>query len=159
MARPRFRPAANHSIRRIVSFLQSPQRIWLDIAVGVVLVSMLVFGSIGIYRLNNDAREREFASALAQQGQTLSTGFGCVACHTVDGSPGVGPSWQGMWGRTETLTNGNTIVVDEAYFRESLKDPARKLVAGYPNVMLRYFLEEDEIQALIEFAKQLSPQQ
>jgi cytochrome c oxidase subunit 2 len=139
-----------------VSFIHSPQRIWLDIAVGIVLVSMLVFGSIGIYRLNNDAREREMASALAQQGQTLSTGLGCVACHTVDGSPGVGPSWQGMWGRTETLTNGNTVVVDEAYFRESLIDPPRKMVAGYPNVMLRYFLEEEEIVALMEFARQLS---
>ena len=142
-----------------MSFIHSPQRIWLDIAVGIVLISMLVFGSIGIYRLNNDARERELSSALAQRGQELSTGLGCVACHTVDGSPGVGPSWQGMWGRTETLTNGNTIVVDEAYFRESLIEPPRKMVAGYPNVMLRYFLEEEEIIALMEFAKQLTPPQ
>jgi cytochrome c oxidase subunit 2 len=142
-----------------VSFIHSPHRIWLDITVGIVLTSMLVFGSIGIYRLNNDAREREMSSTLAQRGQELSTGLGCVACHTVDGSPGVGPSWEGMWGRVETLTNGNTIVVDEEYFRESLKDPPRKMVAGYPNVMLRYFLEEEEIIALMEFAKQLSPGQ
>lgn len=142
-----------------MSFIHSPQRIWLDIAVGIVLVSMLVFGSIGIYRLNNDARERELTSVLATQGQTLSTDLGCVACHTVDGSPGVGPSWQNMWGKTETLTNGNTVVVDEAYFRESLTDPSRKLVAGYPNVMLRYFLEDEEIAALMEFAKQLSTEQ
>ena len=139
-----------------MSFIHSPQRIWLDIAVGIVLVSMLVFGSIGIYRLNNDARERELTSALAAQGQNLSTDLGCVACHTVDGSPGVGPSWQDMWGKTELLTNGNTVVVDEAYFRESLTDPQRKVVEGYPNVMLRYFLEDEEIDALIEFAKQLS---
>lgn len=142
-----------------MSFIHSPQRLWLDIAVGIVLVSMLVFGSIGIYRLNNDARERELSSALAQRGQELSTGLGCVACHTVDGSPGVGPSWQGMWGRSEMLANGDTIVVDETYFRESLIDPPRRMVAGYPNVMLRYFLEEEEIIALMEFAKQLSPQQ
>jgi cytochrome c2 len=138
-----------------MSFIHSPKRIWLDIAVGVILISMLVFGSIGIYRLNNDARERELTSALAQQGQTLSTDLGCVACHTVDGSPGVGPSWQGMWGRTETLANGDTVVVDETYFRESVKTPPRKMVAGYPNVMLPYFLEDEEITALMEFAKQL----
>ena len=137
-------------------FIDSPQRIWLDIAVGAVLITMLVFGSIGIFQLNNDARERELASSLALEGQSLSTDLGCVACHTVDGSPGVGPSWQNMWGKTETLTNGSTVVVDEAYFRESLVDPPRQLVAGYPNVMLRYFLEDDEITALIEFAKQLS---
>lgn len=141
-----------------MSFIHSPHRIWLDIAVGIVLVAMLVFGSIGIYQLNNDARERELSSELATQGQTLSTDLGCVACHTVDGSPGVGPSWQGMWGRTETLVNGDTAVVDAEYFAESLKDPYRKVVAGYPNVMLRYFLEDEEIMALMEFAKQLSPE-
>ena len=140
-----------------MSFIHSPKRIWLDIAVGIVLVSMLVFGSIGIFRLNNDARERELTSALAMQGQSLSTGLGCVACHTVDGSPGVGPSWEGMWGRTETLANGDTVVVDEAYFRDSLRNPSRRIVAGYPNVMLPYFLEDDEIAALEEFAKQLTP--
>ena len=139
-----------------MSFIHSPRRIWLDIAVGIVLISMLVFGSIGIYRLNNDARERELSSALATQGQTLSTDLGCVACHTVDGSPGVGPSWQNMWGKTETLTNGDTVVVDAAYFHESVRDPRRKVVAGYPNVMLPYFLEVEEIDALMEFAKQLS---
>ena len=112
-----------------MSFIHSPRRIWLDIAVGIVLISMLVFGSIGIYRLNNDARERELSSALATQGQTLSTDLGCVACHTVDGSPGVGPSWQNMWGKTETLTNGDTVVVDAAYFHESVRDPRRKVVA------------------------------
>lgn len=129
---------------------------WLDIVVGVVLTTMVVFGSVYIYELNNDAREQELASALAMRGQTISTDLGCVACHTLDGSLGVGPSWLGMWGRTETLTNGNTVVVDEAYFVESLRDPGRKLVQGYPNVMLRYFLEEEDIAALIEFAKHLS---
>ncbi len=138
-----------------MNFIHSPKRLWLDIAVGVTLTAMLVFGSIGIYQLNNDAREREMNSALAMQGQTLSTDLGCVACHTVDGSPGVGPSWQGMWGRTETLENDTMIVVDEAYFRDSLKEPNRKVVKGYPNVMLRYFLEDEEITALMEFAKQL----
>lgn len=139
-----------------MSFLRSPNRIWLDVAVGIVLVSMLLFGSMGIYHLNNDARDREMSSALAAQGQTLSTDLGCVACHTVDGSPGVGPSWMNMWGRTATLASGDTVVVDAAYFTESVKVPPRKLVAGYPNVMLPYFLEDEEINALMEYAKQLS---
>jgi cytochrome c2 len=139
-----------------VNLINHPQRIWLDLFVGSGLVAMLGFGSVYIYRLNNDAREQELNSALAMRGQTISTNRGCVACHTLDGSLGVGPSWKGMWGRTETLTNGRTVLVDETYFRESLNDPPRKLVKDYPNVMLRYFLEEEEITALIEFAKQLA---
>lgn len=139
-----------------MNILKSPQRIWLDLTVGVLLTSMLVLGSIYIYRLNNDARELALTSELALRGQRISTDLGCVACHTLDGSLGVGPSWLGMWGKTETLTDGRTIVVDEAYFRESLREPPRKVVQGYPNVMLRYFLEDEDILALIEFAKSLS---
>jgi cytochrome c2 len=139
-----------------MDLVKHPRRYLLDIVVGAVLLSLLGFGSVYIFRLNNDAREQELSSALAMQGQTISTDRGCVACHTLDGSLGVGPSWFGMWGKTETLANGRTVVVDEAYFRESLTDPPRKVVAGYPNVMLRYFLEDEEIAALIEFAKQLS---
>jgi cytochrome c2 len=142
-----------------MSFIHSPQRRWLDITVGIALISLLVFGSRFIFRLNNDARELELNSAAAMQGQRVSTAQGCVACHTVDGSPGVGPTWLGMWGRQETLTNGRVIVVDEDYFRRSLDDPKRQVVQGYPNVMLHYFLSEDEIAALITFAKTLSPQQ
>jgi len=134
-------------------------RRWLDLLVGTVLISMLSFGSYYIFQLNNDARERELGSALAMQGQQVSTNEGCVACHTVDGSLGIGPSWQGMWGRTETLTSGKTVVVNEEYFRSSLKDPQRQVVEGYPNVMLRYFLSEEDIAALIAFAQTLASAQ
>lgn len=138
-----------------MSFLQSPQRIWLDLTVGVVLVSMLVFGSIYIFRLNTDARQVEISDAQAMRGQQVSTDYGCIACHTVDGSPGVGPSWLGMWGRTETLSDGSSVVVDEAYFVDSILNPGRDIVAGYPNVMLRAFVTEDEVRDLVAFARSL----
>jgi mono/diheme cytochrome c family protein len=137
-------------------FLHSRQRIWLDLAVGVFLLSLLGFGSVGIYHLNEDARELQLSSELAMRGQELSRSLGCIACHTVDGSLGVGPSWQGMWGETRMLANGNEVLVDEAYFRRSLREPERDLVAGYPNVMLRYFLDDEEIQALMAFAQSLA---
>ena len=136
-------------------FIDSPNRRWLDLLVGIILVSMLVYGSGFIYRLNNDARDLELSSALALRGQEISTDQGCVACHTVDGSPGVGPSWQNMWGKTETLTTGTEVTVDEEYFRRSLREPLRQIVEGYPAVMLPYFLADEEILALMEYARQL----
>jgi len=139
-----------------VTFLQSPQRIWLDITVGVVLVSMLVFGALYIFRLNTDARQVQFSDEQAMRGQQVSTDYGCIACHTVDGSPGVGPSWLGMWGRTEALTNGDTVVVDEDYFVESLLNPGRHIVDGYPNVMMRSFVTDQEIIDLMAFARSLA---
>ncbi len=93
----------------------------------------------------------------AVKGKPIFVANGCVACHTVDGRPGVGPSWLGMWGREEKLTDGRTVVVDEAYFRRSLREPRVDVVEGYPNVMLFYFLPDEDIEALIAFAKSLSP--
>ncbi len=139
-----------------MSFLKSPQRLWLDMTVGAVLVTMLVYGSIYIFRLNNDARQVEFSDVQAMRGQQVSTDYGCIACHTVDGSPGVGPSWLGMWGRTETLSDGSTVVVDQDYFVESLLNPGRHLVAGYPNVMMRSFVTDAEIIDLMAFARSLA---
>ena len=54
-------------------------------------------------------------------------GFACVSCHSLDGTPGVGPTWQGVYGREERLTDGTTVIVDDAYIRESIYDPNAKL--------------------------------
>lgn len=142
-----------------MNILLASERRWLDLTVGVLLSSLMVFGSLYIIRLNNDSRDQQLNNELAMRGQQVSSQHGCVACHTVDGSIGIGPSWKGMMGRTEVLRSGTVVVVDEAYFRESLSDPARKQVAGYPNVMSRYFLEEEEIVALLEYARQLAQPQ
>lgn len=141
-----------------MNWIHHPKRYLLDLAVGIVLSLQVLLGSIFIYRLNNDARDLTFNSALAMQGQQLSTDLGCVACHTVDGSPGVGPSWVNMWGKLEKIgKNGKEVLVDENYFRESLADPSAKVVQDFPSVMSRYFLSEPEINALIDYIKQLSP--
>jgi mono/diheme cytochrome c family protein len=88
------------------------------------------------------------------RGQQLSAQ--CIACHTTDGSVGVGPTWQGLYGKTETLEGGETVVVDDAYLHESIVDPGAKIVAGYPNVMPPYaHLSDEEIADLIAYIKSL----
>src|SRR5712691_7177453 len=64
--------------------------------------------------------------ALAGKGQQLASQFGCVACHTTNGQPGVGPTWKGLAGRQETLDNGQTVTADDAYLRESILQPDAK---------------------------------
>ncbi len=131
-------------------------RLWLDLSVAFILVALLLGGGVLIYQLNFDAMEVEIDDAIAQRGQEISTQEGCIACHTVDGSLGVGPSWLGMMGRIETLVDGTNIVVDEEYFRESIRYANRKMVEGYPMVMPSYLMEEEELLALIAFARRLS---
>jgi len=90
---------------------------------------------------------------LAAQGQQLAKSFGCVACHSVDGSKGVGPSWQGLYGKTETLEDGTRIKVDEDYIKESVLKPNAKIVKGYAPIMPTFTPSDKELSALIAFIK------
>ena len=91
------------------------------------------------------------------RGAQLYERKGCVACHTVDGTPRVGPSFKGSWGSELELAGGLTIVFDEAYVRESLASPQAKARAGYPPSMPSYdgLLTEKEIEALLAFLRSL----
>jgi cytochrome c oxidase subunit 2 len=93
---------------------------------------------------------------LLQQGRQLAQNYGCQACHSLDGSPSLGPSWKGLYGRNETLADSSSVTVDEAYLRESIRDPKAKLVQGYPPVMVPYTFSQDELDALLALIKSLS---
>ncbi len=42
---------------------------------------------------------------------------------------------EGLFGKTVTLQNGETMTVDEAYVRESILKPAAKITAGFQPIM------------------------
>jgi len=91
--------------------------------------------------------------ASVETGKTLAAQ--CLGCHTIDGSTGVGPSWKGLFGKTETLDDDSTVVVDEAYLKESISDPTAKVVKGYQGIMAAYQFEDSELDALIAYIKSL----
>jgi len=129
----------------------------MHIVVGVILVSMLVGGLTWIISsVNSDMQLPDLDNALAARGLEVAQQNGCIACHTLDGSVGIGPTWLGMYGKTETLTDGSTIVVDDAYIIESINRPDAKQVEGFENLMVRYFLQEEDLDALVEFTRQLA---
>lgn len=98
----------------------------------------------------------EFAGLTpAEAGQQLYTKYGCVACHSLDGNKGTGPTFKGVWGRDEQLADGSKVKVDENYVRESILNPKAKLVAGYGEVMpvFKGVIKDEQIDAIIEFLK------
>jgi len=113
--------------------------------------------------------EREFAEFLASTGgpgagespadygRRLYTSRACNTCHTLDGKPSVGPTWQGLWGRREALQTGDFVTVDENYIRESVLEPQARVTAGFQPVMPTYqgILTDRDIDALIAFIKSL----
>jgi cytochrome c oxidase subunit 2 len=95
----------------------------------------------------------------AKAGMKLYNEKGCVACHSLDGGPRVGPSFQEIFGRKETvLTGGNEheITVDEAYLTNSIKNPSQDIAKGFPPAMPdQSALKPEEVTQLVEFLKSL----
>jgi cytochrome c oxidase subunit 2 len=102
---------------------------------------------------------RDRREALVSYGEHVAAEHGCLRCHSIDGTPYIGPTWTGLYGTTRTLSNGPPVLADEAYLTESMMDPMVKIVAGYQPVMPSYQgqLEPAETAALVEFIKTLSP--
>ncbi|MGZ3708134.1 MAG: cytochrome c oxidase subunit II, partial [Bdellovibrionota bacterium] len=64
---------------------------------------------------------------LAAQCKAIFENRGCTACHTIDGSTKVGPSLKGVYNSKIELQDGNRVVADENYLRESIELPQAKL--------------------------------
>jgi cytochrome c oxidase subunit 2 len=66
-----------------------------------------------------------------------------VGCHSADGTPLAGPSWQGIYGTEETLADGSTVIVDLEYIHSSIVEPNAQIVEGFsPNIMPATFEEQ-----------------
>jgi mono/diheme cytochrome c family protein len=86
---------------------------------------------------------------------------GCIACHSVDGSPRVGGTFKGLVGSTLKHSDGSTLVVDDAYLREAILQPEKRLSmnpttnAPYPSSMPRYegMLAPIDVESLVLFIK------
>jgi cytochrome c oxidase subunit 2 len=90
------------------------------------------------------------------RGQTLATQNGCFGCHTVDGSPGQGPTWQGLYGAQVELSDGSTVTADDAYIKESILDPQAKVVAEFETVQMPTFeFTDEQITDIIAYLKTL----
>jgi cytochrome c oxidase subunit II len=94
--------------------------------------------------------------SMTARGQQLFQQLGCVSCHLTDGS-GRGPSLAGKYGQQEQLADGEAVLVNDTYIRESILTPQMKLVAGYGPVMPTFQgqVNEQGLMSLIEYIKSL----
>jgi cytochrome c oxidase subunit II len=91
-------------------------------------------------------------------GEALFAQKACATCHQPQGGA-LGPSLVGIYGKRVTMADGSEVQVDENYLRESILQPASKLVAGYQPVMPTFQgqLSEDQVIQLIQYIKSLKP--
>ena len=90
-------------------------------------------------------------ASLADQGKALAQSKGCVACHSVDGSPSVGPTWKGLYGKTTVLTDGSSVLADEAYLKRSIREPQAQVVKGFSPIMPKVEVSDAELAALVAY--------
>ena len=95
-----------------------------------------------------------------KRGEALAARNGCAVCHSPDGSPKAGPTWLGLFGSDETVTDGSTVIVDELYIIESILNPNSRITQGYTaDIMPKDFgekLSESDMEAIIAYIKSLN---
>src|SRR5262245_53737193 len=96
--------------------------------------------------------------SMAERGAALFTQLACVTCH-LDNGQGRGPSLKDIFGKPVELADGSTVMVDEAYLRESILNSQAKIVKGFQPLMPTFqgLISEERLVALIEHVRSLSP--
>lgn len=100
----------------------------------------------------------------AEEGARLYQMFGCMACHSTDGSlvGKVGPSWKGLFGSEREIAKGTKgkFKADAAYLRESILNPSAKVVKGFEKFdtgmpIYNGILNDSQIDSLILYIETL----
>jgi cytochrome c oxidase subunit 2 len=83
----------------------------------------------------------------------------CTTCHSVDGSPMVGPTFKGLYGEKQTVTDSKgverEITVDDAYLARAIQEPMAENVKGYPPAMPVNPLDDKDLKLVVDYIKSL----
>ncbi|MBU0741976.1 c-type cytochrome [bacterium] len=90
-------------------------------------------------------------------GRKLYEALTCIACHSLDGTKLVGPSFRGLIGSERVFRDGGSALADPDYVRESLLEPQARVVAGFEPVMPSFQgrVGDREVEALVAFMESL----
>ena len=91
--------------------------------------------------------------------RSCSPDLACNTCH-LDNGQGRGPVLKGAYGKQVLLASGQTVVMDDAYLRESILNSQAKIVAGFQPIMPTFqgLVTEEQLLQLIAYVKSLSEQ-
>lgn len=130
-----------------------PSRRRARAAAGVVAVVLAAAAAACAPDTNSDL------SAVAQEGERIIRTQGCVGCHGRDGKGegGIAPTWIGLPDSEIELDDGTTAIADDAYLRRAISDPAVEIHVGGNSVMTANDLDDDEIDAVIAFIREIQP--
>jgi cytochrome c2/glucose/arabinose dehydrogenase len=99
----------------------------------------------------------------AEEGRLVYERYGCIACHAREASAisKLGPNFTGLYGSDRTFSDGLVrVTADEAYIRESILEPAAKVVTGFGRTGMGMpsfagVLTEQQLESIILYIKSL----
>ncbi|NJC94829.1 MAG: cytochrome c oxidase subunit II [Anaerolineales bacterium] len=98
----------------------------------------------------------EAAQTPEGRGQALVAANGCAACHSIDGSAGIGPTWRGVAGSQVALSDGTTVTATDDYLYSSIKAPQSQIVAGFEGQQMPvYGFSDEQIADIVAYIKTL----
>lgn len=95
-------------------------------------------------------------------GYLLLRNTGCFACHSLDGTKLVGPSFKGLFGNERLVISGGrevSVTADEKYIKNSIYDPDSQVPSGFNKGIMKSYkdlLKEGEIQIITDYLKTLN---
>jgi cytochrome c oxidase subunit 2 len=105
---------------------------------------------------DRQAEAAEAANTPEGRGQTLVNQNGCLGCHSLDGSPGTGPTWLGLYGSQREMADGSSVVAEDEYIKESILNPQARIVAGFEGVLMpAYEFTDEQIADIIAYLQTL----
>src|SRR5581483_1825053 len=94
----------------------------------------------------------------AAQGASLFQELGCSGCHSITGGTLTGPHLNGLFGSKVQLADGRTVTADDAYLLQSILDPDKDIVKGFPKGVMSATIRPGSVptakaKALVAFIK------
>jgi cytochrome c oxidase subunit 2 len=97
------------------------------------------------------------SETIAQEGRELFSRFGCSGCHGGHGTTRA-PPLEGLYGSPVPLSNGTTVIADDAYLGDSILQPGKQIVASYAPVMPSFagVISPGDVAKLVAYIKSLA---
>lgn len=102
--------------------------------------------------------EIKFLEPPVAMGKKMYDQLGCKQCHSVDGKPGTGPTWKGIWGKTHEFNDTPARTVNEEYIRDSILNPGKDIVKNFTRGAMPSFqgrINDGQILVLIKYIESL----
>jgi cytochrome c oxidase subunit II len=94
-------------------------------------------------------------------GYLLLRNTGCIACHSIDGTKLVGPSFKGLYGSERKVISDKgeiSVIANDSYIFKSIVDPNSEIVVGFNKGIMQSYknlLKESDIKAISDYIKTL----